>query len=47
MTDYKPQTLLEELILKYPYKSWDWHYVSCNPNISMELIEAHPELPWD
>ena len=38
---------LQKLLLKYPNKSWDWTSVSANPNIDMEFIETHPELPWN
>lgn len=34
-------------ILEYfPDKEWDWHYLTSNPNISLEYIDNHPELPW-
>jgi hypothetical protein len=26
---------------------WDWRGVSCNPNITWEIITANPHLPWD
>ena len=28
MTEYKPQTILEELLVKYPDKPWNWVYIS-------------------
>ena len=47
MSDYVPQTELEKLLLKFPDKPWNWDYISCNPNITMEMIEAHPNKPWN
>ena len=44
-TQYKPKTILEKLLLKYPDKDWSWNWVSINPNISIEFIEAHPDKP--
>ena len=40
---------LEKLLLKYPEKPWNWGWngISRNPNITMEIIEKHPEKPWD
>ena len=35
------------LLLKYPEKPWDWHYISMNPNLTMEFIEKYPEKPWN
>ena len=35
------------LIEKYPKKPWNWYFISCNPNITMEFIEKYPEKPWD
>ena len=37
-------TQLEELILKYPNKYWDWEYLSSNPLISMKFINEHLEF---
>lgn len=42
---YTPQTILEELLIKYPNKPWNWHLLSSNPNITMEIILAHPDKP--
>jgi hypothetical protein len=25
----------------------DWDSISCNPNITMEIIEKYPNKPWD
>ena len=36
-----------EYILNHPEKPWSWRGISCNPNLTMEMIEAHPEKPWD
>lgn len=26
---------------------WDWEAISCNPNITWEIIQQNPNLPWD
>jgi hypothetical protein len=36
-----------EIIEKYPDKSWDWKWISENPNITMEIIEKYPDNPWN
>ena len=28
-------------------KSWDWNYISSNPNITMDIIQENPDNPWD
>ena len=28
-------------------KPWNWANISCNPNITMEMIKANPDKPWD
>lgn len=33
-------------LVKYKNKSWNWFAVSRSSAITMEDIEAHPELPW-
>jgi hypothetical protein len=35
-----------EFILSNPYKPWDWHSISQNPNITMEFILSNPDKPW-
>ena len=30
-----------------PDKPWNWHWISGNPNITMDIIKANPLLPWD
>jgi len=30
-----------KIIERYPKKSWDWYYISLNPNLTMEIIEKH------
>ena len=34
------------MIEKYPEKSWNWGWMSQNPNVTMEIIEKHSEKPW-
>ena len=29
------------------HKPWNWQWISCNPNITIETIEAHLDKPWD
>lgn len=36
--------LLERFIDK-PF--WDWRYVSCNPNLTIDFIRRHPDKSWD
>jgi hypothetical protein len=26
---------------------WNWNYISCNPNITMDIIEKYPNKPWN
>jgi len=36
-----------EIILKNENKvNWYWDELSINPNITMEIVEAHPDKPW-
>ena len=30
-----------DIIDKYPDKPWNWGGISCNPNITMEIIEKY------
>jgi len=34
------------MIEKYPDKPWNWHYISENLNITMEIIEKYPDKSW-
>ena len=47
MSEYIPQTELEKILLKFPDKPWYWRYISKNPNLTMEFIEAHHEKSWN
>jgi hypothetical protein len=38
---------LEQLILMFPDKDWDWECISYNPNITMKFILDNPDKPWD
>lgn len=40
-------TYLEELILRYPEKPWNWYHLSRNANISVEFIFKHSRYPWE
>jgi hypothetical protein len=26
---------------------WNWHYISLNPNITWNIIQANPDIQWD
>ena len=35
-----------EFVLKNENKvTWSWYWLSSNPNITMEIVEAHPDKP--
>ena len=36
-----------QFILNNSNKPWDWDYLSENPNITWEIIQANPDKPWD
>lgn len=40
-------TTLEQAVLRYPNKDWDWDKLSENPNISMEFILKLSNKPWN
>ena len=33
-------------LLKYPNKNWSWDSVSYNSNITWEIVQKYPNLPW-
>ena len=35
---YLPKNKLEEILIKYHDKEWQWEYLSQNPNVSMDYI---------
>jgi hypothetical protein len=35
-----------EFILANPEYSWDLQYMSLNPNLTMDFINQHPDIPW-
>jgi hypothetical protein len=37
---------LLNIINDNPNKKWDWEFISSNPNITWEIIEANLDLPW-
>lgn len=37
---------LEILLEKYPDKSWNWKFLSVNPNITHDFIKRYPDKPW-
>ena len=38
--------MVDQIIEKYPNKSWNWNAISSNPNITMDIIEKYPDKPW-
>ena len=36
-----------DFIEKYPDKSWNWEWISINPNITIDDIESNPNKPWE
>lgn len=40
-------SVLEQLLLKYPKKDWDFDKLSINPNISIEFMSEHLEYTWN
>jgi len=34
------------LLKKYPNKPWNWYGLSCNPNITWEIVQNNPNKPW-
>ena len=28
-------------------KPWNWGYLSSNPNITVDIVLAHPDIPWN
>ena len=38
---------LWELIELYPDKSWNWDFISGNPNITWKIIQDNPYKDWD
>ena len=33
-------------ILDHPEEDWDWDEISENPNVTLDMVERHTELPW-
>ena len=31
-----------EMIKENPDKPWNWNWISCNPNLTMEMIKENP-----
>ena len=43
-----PLTPLENLLLKYPKKPWDWYGISRNPSLTMGFLGNNLEkYPWN
>ena len=34
-------------IQENPVKPWDWVCISCNPNITMDIIRENPDRDWN
>ena len=39
-------SVIEQLILQFPDKKWNWIKLSMNPMVSFDFIKSHPEYPW-
>ena len=39
--------VINGLVVKYPDKPWDWHALSLDDTLTMEIIEKCPDKPWD
>lgn len=37
---------LEKLLSLFPDKKWDRFELSCNSNITWDIVEAHPNIRW-
>ena len=35
---------LFNLLNAFPTKPWNWYYISCNPNITMEMINMNLDV---
>ena len=33
-----------KFIEKHPEYTWEWNWISCNPNVTIKFIEAHPNF---
>ena len=38
---------IEQLLNLFPDKPWSWLWLSQNPNITWEIVQANPDKPWD
>lgn len=47
MVNNPPKSVLESLLIKYSDQNWQWFHVSYNPNLTMDFVIDHPNLPWD
>ena len=36
-----------DFIKENPDKEWNWRFISCNPNITWEIIEDNPNKDWN
>jgi hypothetical protein len=34
-------------VQQHPDKPWNWYELSCNPNITREIVQNHLDKPWD
>lgn len=35
-----------EYILRHPTKPFDWAGITCNPNITFDIVEKYSDIPW-
>ena len=47
LTKYYVSGEFWKLLINNPDKPWNWSKISCNPNITMEMINNNPDKLWD
>ena len=38
---------IEQVIKNFPDEDWNWCGLSCNPNITWDIVQDNPAKPWD
>ena len=41
------KTIRMDIVWKYPEKSWDFHSMSQNPNLTISIVEKYKSKNWD
>ena len=47
LEEHSYENPLLKLIELYPDKPWSYCWLSQNPNITWEFVQANPDKPWD